>query len=155
MVLYLVQHAEAKTELEDPARPLSDRGVQEISRVARHLSTLGLEVHGILHSGKLRAWQTAEALSRALTTSGNVRQTDGLAPLDDPRIWAERLSEREGSLMLVGHLPHLARLASLLLTGSADRAAVSFRMAGVLCLGRDEDSSWSVLWMVTPEILPA
>ena len=155
MVLYLVQHAEAKPEQEDPARPLSDRGVQEISRVARHLSTLCLEVQEILHSGKLRARQTAEALSRALTTSRDIRETDGLAPLDDPRIWGERLSEPEGSLMLVGHLPHMERLASLLLTGSVDRAIVSFRMGGVLRLGRDEAGSWSVLWMVTPEILSA
>lgn len=155
MVRYLVQHAEARPEEEDAARPLSDRGLAEAARVADNLRPLRLAADSVLHSTKLRGRQTAEALSRALESPGRVEETDGLAPLDDPQIWEARLRKRRGSLMLVGHLPHMARLASLLLTGSSDRPVVSFRMGGVLCLGRDEEGSWSVRWMVTPEILPA
>lgn len=42
MDVYLVQHAEAKPEQEDQARPLSDRGREEIQRVSRHARALGL-----------------------------------------------------------------------------------------------------------------
>ncbi len=154
MILYLVQHAEAKSEQEDPARPLSEKGWNDVARVGAFVRPLALQVEEILHSGKLRARQTAEALAESLGQTP-VSETDGLSPLDDPHIWAGRLGDREGSLMLVGHLPHMARLASLLLIGSAERSAVSFRMGGILCLERDEARAWSVRWMVTPDILPA
>jgi phosphohistidine phosphatase len=34
MWLYLVQHGQAKTEEEDPERPLTDRGAADVGRVA-------------------------------------------------------------------------------------------------------------------------
>ncbi len=52
-----------------------------------------VQVSRILHSGKLRAKQTAEALSEHLHPTGGSSETDGLAPLDDPTIWAGRLAE--------------------------------------------------------------
>ena len=53
MDLYLMQHGEARPELEDPARPLSERGRQEVGWVARAAARLRLEVGVIQHSGKL------------------------------------------------------------------------------------------------------
>lgn len=57
MRLYLVQHAAAKSEEEDPARPLSGRGAGRISeRWARYLKEhVDIRVEEIKHSGKLRA----------------------------------------------------------------------------------------------------
>jgi phosphohistidine phosphatase len=72
--------------------------------------------------------------------------------MDDPGIWARRLEGAEGETMLVGHLPHLGRLASLLICGGENNA-VHFRMGGVLRLKRGEDRNWAVQWMVTPEML--
>ena len=53
MDLYLVQHGEARPESEDPARPLSERGRQEVACVARAAARLGLGIGVIQHSGKL------------------------------------------------------------------------------------------------------
>jgi len=36
MFLYLVQHAEAKKEEEDPARGLSEKGLQDIKKMAAY-----------------------------------------------------------------------------------------------------------------------
>jgi phosphohistidine phosphatase len=55
--------------------------------------------------------------------------------------------------MLVGHLPHLSRLASLLLTGSADNAVINFKNSGFGCLERDEDNHWGITWILPPGIL--
>ena len=54
-------------------------------------------------------------------------------------------------IMLVGHLPHLSRLSSLILTGDKDRNVIDFKMGGVVCLKKSEDGKWSVEWMITPE----
>ncbi|HDD66024.1 MAG TPA: phosphohistidine phosphatase SixA, partial [Nitrososphaeria archaeon] len=62
MKVYLVQHGEAKREEEDPARPLTEEGKREVEDVARFLAELGVRVDRILHSGKLRAAQTANIL---------------------------------------------------------------------------------------------
>ncbi len=153
MLLYLVQHAEAKREEEDPARPLSEKGAGDIGRVASYLSRLDCRVDRIMHSGKLRAKQTAEVLAGGLRPLDGVCETDGLLPLDDPERIAGRLNDGQGSLMLVGHLPHLGKLASLLLCGDPGGNVVSFKMAGVLCLERDEKGVWSVKWMLTPEVV--
>lgn len=151
MFLYLVQHAEAKREEEDPSRPLSDKGLQDIKKTASYTSKLNLSIQQIFHSNKIRAKQTAEILSENLKPLGGVLETDGLAPMDHPVIWAERLKDIKDDIMLVGHLPHLAKLASLLLCGNPEKEIVSFKMAGIVCLKRDDEGRWSLRWMITPE----
>jgi len=63
MRLYLVQHGKAKSKDEDPDRPLTDQGRNDIKKVAVFLAeNAGLKVTSIYHSGKTRARQTAEVL---------------------------------------------------------------------------------------------
>ncbi len=154
MNLYLVQHAESQPEEEDPDRSLTDRGRKEIRKVAAFAAGAGVRVEVILHSGKTRAHQTAEALWAALSPAKGIAEADGLRPLDEPSIWAERLALTKDDAMLVGHLPHLSRLAGLLLAGDPESSPISFRMGGMLCLSRDDTASWTVRWMVTPELVP-
>ena len=149
----MVQHAEAKPQAEDPARPLSEKGQEDIRRVANFIKAKGIEVSKIFHSGKLRAKQTAEALAEGISSAGGVEQAEGLASLDDPGIWMNRLKEELEDLVLVGHLPYLSKLAGLLLAGDPERKVVEFRNGGVVCLERDEDGNWSVGWVLTPELL--
>lgn len=153
MRFYLVQHAEAKPETEDPERHLTERGQEEIRKVAAFLAGRGLAVPRILHSGRTRARETAEILAEALHPSQGLAETDGLGPMDEPGQWVQRLRESQEELMLVGHLPHLSRLASSLLCGDPERQVIAFQMAGVVCLERREDGSWWVRWMVTPDLV--
>jgi phosphohistidine phosphatase len=157
MFLYLVQHAEAKTEKEDPARPLSDKGAKDIRKVASHLSKLNPMISRILYSKKLRAKQTAEILSEYMRPAEAATESDGLAPLDDPSAWVGRLKYLTASvtenIVLVGHLPHLGKLASQLLCGDTEHNVISFKMGGVACLERDEKGNWSLQWMITPDVL--
>ncbi len=150
MTLYLVQHAEAKTEQEDPSRGLSENGLSDIIKVANQAARLSVEVSQILHSGKKRASQTAQILAEHLHPDKGVSESGGLAPMDEPKIWAERLSSIEEEIMLVGHLPHLGRLAGLLICNDEKKNVVNFKMAGIVCLRRDEDMSWSLEWTLMP-----
>lgn len=153
MKLYLVQHAEAEAKEINPQRPLSERGLMNIRQVASFLARKeAIKVSHILHSGKRRAEQTAEILAAELLP-GSVTAADGLKPLDDPAIWTGRLAETNEDLMLVGHLPHLGKLAAQLITGDAERNPIAFRMGGIFCLGRDKDGDWPVCWGIVPELL--
>jgi phosphohistidine phosphatase len=151
MLLFLVQHAEAKAKEEDPARGLSEKGIQDITKVAHYASKLGIEVSIILHSGKLRAQQTARVLADYLKTKKGISETDGLGPLDDPAIIIKRINNEHEDNMLVGHLPHLDKLSSLLLCGESDKKIIDYKMGCIVCLKRSEDGNWSVEWMITPE----
>lgn len=151
MRYYLVRHGDAKTEMEDRARPLSDRGREQVQRVARHVAALGLDVAEIRHSGKMRALQTAEILAQHLSPRRGIREMEGLAPADDP---AKALGELEAAtepLMLVGHLPHLSRLASSLLFGDPEREILSFEASAIACLAMTR-AGFRLLWILTPEL---
>ncbi len=154
MQVYLVQHGEAKAEAEDPARPLTDRGRMEVQRVARHAALLGLPLAEILHPGKLRARQTAEIMADSLWPSRGLREMADMAPNDDPEKARAELEAAQEPLMLVGHLPHLSRLASSLLVGDPGREMVRFRMGAIVCLVRAE-RLWRLHWILTPELASA
>ena len=77
---------------------------------------------------------------------------EGLNPEDDVTLVAASLRGEQGSLMLVGHLPHLSRLVSLLLTGNPDIDIVRFRNAGIVCLTQQE-GKWAVDWVMQPDLL--
>lgn len=134
-----MQHGEAKREEEDPSRPLSEKGVADARKVASFLSSSSwIKIESIFQSGKLRAAQTAEILEEYLRPPKGISQRDGLSPMDDPAVWGRRLETETADIVLVGHLPHLARLAALLLCGMPDRSVVNFHMGGMVCLQKTE-----------------
>ena len=153
MRLYLVQHGEAKSKDEDPDRPLTGNGTRDVAAVGRLLARRGLRAGvRVLHSGKTRARETAEILAAEIEGLPESEEGGDLQPLDDPAVWVERLRGVMGDVMLVGHLPHLSRLAAYLLTGTGEREVVGFQMGGVLCLERNRDGAWTVRWYVTPAV---
>jgi phosphohistidine phosphatase len=153
MYLYLVQHGEAKREEEDPERGLTQKGLEDVRRAVDFATSRGLRVGAVYHSGKKRGLQTASFFGDFLRPGGGVVSSNSLAPNDDPSVWAERARRAEEDLMIVGHLPHLAMLAGLLLCGDAERQVIDFKMGGIVCLKRSETDQWMVEWMVVPEVL--
>ena len=136
--MFLVRHGEARREEVDPERHLTDRGAEDVRRIAvRAVHDLGIRPVRIVHSGKARARQTAEVWGGLV--DADVAEADGLAPNDDPSVWAERLGAEGDDVMVVGHLPHLERLVGLLVTGDADQAGVGFPAGGLVVLERDDD----------------
>ncbi len=153
MNLYLVQHAQAKQKDESAERLLTEKGQADISKVAAFIvKQTNIHVNSIMHSGKIRALQTAEILSEHLNPSGGIKAVE-LGPLANPSTWADRLSEEKEDIMLVGHLPHLSKLSALLLCQDESKTIVNFQTGGIVCLIRDESGVWSIRWMVIPEIL--
>ncbi len=151
MRVYLVQHGLATDASEDAARPLSAQGREDVTRTAGFLSLFEKPRPAkILHSGKLRAEQTAAMFAEAWGGIALERSPD-LAPNDDPSVWAAHLETMSADVMLVGHLPHMQRLTGLLICGNPEREAVHFRNGGVVCM-QQRGCGWSLLWQINPTL---
>ena len=153
MKLYLVQHAEAFTKEEYADRPLTEKGCIDAQKIADHIKHLQLSIEIIWHSGKTRAMQTAKIFHAAVQTMKPLQVRKGLSPNDDPAAILDDIDAMKNDLMIVGHLPFLSRLAGLLLSGRADNEPIAFQKAGIVCLGRSEQNTWQLCWMLTPDLL--
>lgn len=154
MEVYLMRHGEAGAGADDAARLLTDRGREQVHRVARHAAALQLQVAAVRHSGLARARETAEILAKELSPPRGVREMPGLRPGDDPgEAKAVVVAARE-PLVIVGHLPHLGRLAASLLVDDPGKGIIQFSEAALTCLAR-EKGTWSLLWLLTPDLARA
>lgn len=152
MKLYLVQHGEALSKNIDPDRALSESGREDVRRLASFLAGKAGCVR-VLHSGKTRARQTAEILAAAIAPDREVEQIGGLAPNDPVEPFVQHVEERSENLLIVGHLPFIAKLVARLTTGTGDRSIVAYRPGSIVCLEMGEEAVWEVQWMIRPELL--
>lgn len=153
-----MRHAHAVSETEDPERPLSSRGLRQVAEMAGFFQKRGnFEVGRVWHSPLLRAVQTADLFCDQLGIDGTRRMIDGLLPFDEVEGVARRLSGFGYPLLIVGHEPHLGRLAAELVTGDPDCDVVDFKKGAILCLEREELKSekvyWKIRWFVTPALV--
>jgi len=154
MKLYLVQHGEAQPEEVDPKRPLTEKGKTDVSRMAKFLKEAEVKVDTIWHSSKTRAIQTAQIFGEALLPKEGIMEKPGLAPNDPVDQWPKEVTGKEQKLMIVGHLPFLQKLTSMLLTGAPEtRPLVDFHPGGVVCLERKESGEWRLIWAITPDLI--
>lgn len=152
MDLYLMQHGEAMAEDVDPTRPLTEEGRAAVSRVAGRARSAGVRVDECFHSGNLRAEQTALLLMDEVGAGGVVEARPGLGPKDlvlPAAQWLWELTD-VGSAAVVGHLPFLDRLASLLVVGDEENRLLAFHNAGLVRLQPDETGGYVVDWVLTP-----
>lgn len=153
MRMYLTQHGLAVPKDIDPDRPLSEQGRQDIRCLAELLDQAGIRVAQVLHSGKTRAEQTAALLAAPLLPAGRPQARTGLAPNDAVEPLYREIAAWAGDTLIVGHLPFLGRLASLMLAGDPDRPTLAFQPGSLACLERDTTGHWVLLWMVRPELI--
>lgn len=153
MKLFLVQHGLAVSKEVDPGRPLDPGGEEGVRRIAEHLRQTGMTVNSILHSGKMRAHQTADILADALLISGEPEPISGLKPGDPVRDFARNVDRFEQDTMVVGHLPFMARMVAYLVTGNEDLEIVAYKPGSIVCLQKDSDKHWQIQWMLRPDTL--
>lgn len=151
MKIYLVQHAEAKREEEDPERGLTEKGIEDLKKIGKFLEKLDIKINKIYQSGKKRAYQTAEILKESLKLKLNIEKIDGISPMDEPEILFEKIKNLNEDIMVVGHLPHLSKFLSLLISGDKNKEIVSFKMGSVLCI-ENKEGNWIIKWFLLPEI---
>ena len=102
---------------------------------------------------KTRARQTAELLMRLLQTGGKICQQDGLAPNDPPKELLRSIETRQTDLLVVSHMPFVARAVAAAVTGEPDRPMVHFQPGSVAGLERDDSRTWRITLLIGPGLL--
>ena len=155
MRIYLVQHGAAVPRDEDPARPLSPSGREDVKRVASFLGRSRLSVARVIHSGKRRALETALLLAEVIGPGSVVEEAArGLEPDDSTDRLADAVEDWTEDTVVVGHLPFMGRMVARLVTGNEDASVVHYMPGTVVCLERGGNGGgWSIVWMLRPELL--
>ena len=117
------------------------------------LKAAGIEVERVIDSGKLRAAQTADLLAAAVAPLVELETSDRINPNDDPRGFDWEQATGGQDTLVVGHLPFMARLVSLLMVEDPDRPMTAYQPGSVVCLERDGDGQWQIDWMIRPHLL--
>jgi len=156
--LFLLRHAEAAPGLPDAERALTKRGRGQIEKLVESLDWSCLaDIRSIEHSGLVRARQTAEDLAKLAALRVPLAIRSGMRPADDPRIMARDVVTSREDRLLVGHNPHLARLAGILLGAGTSEVSLVLKKCGFLALERAEPvgkelplGRWRLLWLISP-----
>ena len=157
MTLYLLRHGiaeDAPPGGDDRARRLTPRGRSRLAVAARGLLTLRIELDVLLTSPLPRAAETAAIVTAAYQRGPPPREVPALAPGVPPAetLQALRPWSRHDRVMLVGHEPGLSRLASLVLTGSAERLAIDLKKGGCIAIELEKlvpPTGATLRWLLT------
>ena len=160
-MLYLMRHGiaeEPSRGVADGERALTEEGVRKTTRVAEGLRALDVRPDAILSSPLRRAQETARIAGEVLAPDCAIELTPLLAGGTAPETIARGLHvpRRAAHVLLVGHMPDLGDLASFFLTGSAHRAPLPFKKAGVAAIevdGLPPKAPGVLHWFVTPSLL--
>ena len=152
MALYLVQHGKSLPKDVDPQQGISQEGRADVDRIAAVSYSYGIRVAKIVHSGKLRALQTAEIIATVFDISDKMTARNGLKPLDDVAVFAATVKP-EDDLMVVGHLPFMEKLTAYLVVGDKEKTVFKFQNGGIVCLDKGvENRTWYIKWTLMPMI---
>ena len=78
-------------------------------------------------------------------------QVQEIVTIDDPALASAQLAVSRSPVMLVGHLPHINRLAALLVHGDAEGHSIKFIPAMIACFSR-EGPLWKLNWTLAPYV---
>jgi phosphohistidine phosphatase len=153
MKLYLVQHGDACAKEVDPERPLTENGEKDVGKLAAFLQQAGIQVDRLIHSGKLRAVQTAEILAKAVAPGVELEASGLINPNDNPKAFDWQHDSWGKDTLIVGHLPFMAKLVSHLVVEDENQTIAAFLPGSIICLEHINNTHWQIDWMIRPEIL--
>ena len=157
MEIYLMQHGPNFSKDEDPEESLSPEGEGQVSKAAEAIRKMGLKFDVVIASPKRRSKQTAAIVAKAVgfPVEGIV-ETDrakAMTPAEETVNYLKQFEDRQ-SVLIAGHLPSLAEVASSLLT-LGSKATIQFERGGI---GRIDVESLPthegrLRWYLTPDQL--
>ncbi len=156
MELYLMQHGPNLPRDQDPQEGLSPEGARVVEDTALALARLGVRPGLMITSPKARARQSAALVAAALGyDSAKITVSDQVKAMSEPGDTLQFLAGLAGltPLMVVGHLPNLAKVAGAVLA-PCGTALVDFQRGGVACLEVDQlpGGRGKLLWYLPPKV---
>lgn len=159
MRLHVFRHGPAASKDEagvatDRERPLTDEGTDRTHRRAQGARRIVGDLDAIVTSPYRRARQSARILADAFgIPHDEIQDLDALMPDRDPMKALEALWSRyDGKVAVVGHRPHLPRLAAGALTGDPDGIQLHLDTASLLTV-RITDGGAELRRLVEPDVL--
>ena len=161
MDLYVLRHGVAAERdwheyPNDDERPLTQHGITKLTQQVKGLNAGGLSVDLMISSPLLRAAQTAQIVRAGLATPGELVTSNTLVPEAHPYPLLEELASKHrtrGSVMVVGHEPHLSSFISMVVSG--DPSGLIRLKKGALCKLRlaslDGTRCGWLEWLMTPD----
>lgn len=150
MKLYILRHGESLESTINPNRPLSVQGRNTIENLSKFLSASNLSVSCILHSGVLRAKETAEIVAKHIHCNALPKAYPGIKSLDDPYEIILNIETLLSDTLIVSHLPFVDRLLTTLLMLSESRAMIPFEPGTLVCLERASEKIWNICFILPP-----
>ncbi|MCK4390690.1 MAG: phosphohistidine phosphatase SixA [Desulfobacterales bacterium] len=154
MEIYLMQHGPALPKEQDPEEGLNPEGEARIRASGQALKKMGVAFDVILSSPKKRSRQTAAIVAEAVGfPAEKIVETKKVKAMTPPEETVQALSELLGAerVLIAGHLPSVAEVASFLLT-EGSRAIVQFEMGGCCLIDVEQlpTHSGRLRWYLTP-----
>ncbi len=133
MEIYLMQHGPNLSKDEDPDESLSPEGEAQVSEGGQAIKKMGLVFDVIIASPKKRSKQTAavvaEAVGFPLEGIVETEQVKAMTPPEETLNYLKQFEDKQ-RVLIAGHLPSLAKVASSLLT-SGSSATIQFERGGI------------------------
>jgi phosphohistidine phosphatase len=154
MEIYLMQHGPNLSKDEDSEESLSPEGETQISKAAQAIKKMGLEFDVIIASPKKRSQQTAALVARTIgfpvDSIVETEKVKAMTPAEETIRYLEEFQGKQ-SVLIAGHLPSLAEVASFLLT-SGSKATIQFERGGIgrIDVNRLPTHEGRLRWYLTP-----
>jgi phosphohistidine phosphatase len=162
MELVLMRHGIAVERNEmrtsDAKRPLTREGRRKVRKVAKALEAIWSRPDVVVHSGLVRARETAELVAKELEPKAKeLLQTGALEPGAKPTELLEFLEALGAKrVVLVGHAPHVDRFLAHVCSGNGGATTITeMGKAGAACLELDFQARppARLEWLLPPGLL--
>jgi len=157
MEIYLMQHGPALPKEQDLDEGLSPEGDARIHASGKALKKMGITFDVILASPKKRSRQTAAIVAEEVGfPPEKIMETEKVKAMTPPEETIKVLREYGANrkVLIAGHLPSLAEVASSLLT-EGSHATIAFERGGCCRIDVEDlpTHSGHLKWYLTPEQL--
>ena len=151
MRLYLVRHGQADHGPVDAERHLSDRGRADVDAMALFLADQNVTAQRVVHSGLVRARQTAEVLAAKVAPGKDVEYMPGIEPWGSIASFAVSVQGWNEDTMVCGHEPFMGEAAAKLM---GNRNLMGVETCTVMAFERSEaNAAWTLLWAHNPRTI--
>jgi phosphohistidine phosphatase len=157
MEIYLMQHGPNLPKEQDPDEGLTPEGDARIHASGKALKKMGISLDVIVSSPKKRSKQTAAIVAEETGfPPEKIIETEKVKPMTPPEETIKALREYGANkrVLIAGHLPSLAEVASSLLTAGS-HAIIAFERGGCCRIDVEDlpTHSGHLRWYLTPEQL--
>jgi len=154
MEIYLMQHGSALPKEQDPEEGLSPDGKASIHATGKALKKMGITLDVMLSSPKKRSKQTASIVAEEVGfPPEKIIETEKVKAMTHPEETIKTLAEYQ-RILIAGHLPSVAEVASFLLT-EGSKATIEFERGGCCRIDVEDlpTHSGHLKWYLIPEQL--